>query len=77
MKALVAADDGRDHRQLHVMDPRAASQPTPGPPASTGADIVARDGFSVAGNMLAGPPVLDETAAAYRAQATPCRSRAA
>jgi uncharacterized Ntn-hydrolase superfamily protein len=62
---LMAADAGRESRQLHVMDVsgRIASH--------TGSDCVdwcghiEHSGFSVAGNMLAGPQVLDETAKAY------------
>ncbi len=37
--------------------------------ASTGADIIQGDGFSLAGNMLAGAAVLDDTAQAYVANA--------
>jgi uncharacterized Ntn-hydrolase superfamily protein len=66
---LIAADSGHAHRQLHIMDAgdRIA--------AHTGAECVdwcghlAGDGVSIAGNMLAGPRVLDDTAAAYRANA--------
>ena len=63
--SLIAADAGRESRQLHVMDAHGAVA------AHTGADCVdwcghlAGDGFSIAGNMLAGPAVLDETARAY------------
>jgi uncharacterized Ntn-hydrolase superfamily protein len=62
---LTDADGGRSQRQLHVL----AAQ---GPGAAyTGADCVdwcghqLHDGFSVAGNMLAGPQVLQATASAY------------
>jgi uncharacterized Ntn-hydrolase superfamily protein len=67
---LLAADSGRESRQLHVMDARGTIA------AHTGTDCVdwcghlAGDGFSVAGNMLAGPAVLDETAKAYVAEAS-------
>jgi uncharacterized Ntn-hydrolase superfamily protein len=63
--ALIAADDGRDSRQLHIMDVQGRIA------AHTGKDCVdwcghlAGDGFSIAGNMLAGAQVLDETAKAY------------
>ncbi len=68
VKTLTAADAGREHRQLHVMD--AAGRIA----AHTGADCIdwcghtASEGFSVAGNMLAGPRVIDETAEAYRGE---------
>ncbi len=64
---LVEGDEGRAVRQLHVL-------PTVGAPAAyTGAKCVdwcghrGFDDFSVAGNMLAGPDVLDATVDAYRA----------
>lgn len=69
VRSLVAADEGRDHRQLHVIDAQGRSA------AHTGAACIewcghraGRD-FSVAGNMLAGPRVLEDTAAAYAAGA--------
>jgi uncharacterized Ntn-hydrolase superfamily protein len=64
--ALTQADEGRDQRQLHVL-------PAQGKPAAhTGSACVEWcghllfDDFSVAGNMLAGPAVLEETARAFR-----------
>ncbi|QQS14262.1 MAG: DUF1028 domain-containing protein [Rhodospirillales bacterium] len=65
VRLLAAADAGREHRQLHVMDRDGRSA------ARTGAECVAwcghviGDGFSIAGNMLAGPAVVEETARAY------------
>ncbi|MDE2377815.1 DUF1028 domain-containing protein [Bradyrhizobium sp.] len=65
LAALLAADDGRESRQVHILDARGEIA------AHTGGDCVdwcghvAGNGFSVAGNMLAGPAVLDETATAY------------
>ena len=64
---LVARDAGRDHRQLHVMDGAGHVA------AHTGGSCVSWCGhkgdedFSVAGNMLAGPQVLDATASSYQA----------
>jgi uncharacterized Ntn-hydrolase superfamily protein len=69
VEALVAADAGRDHRQLHIIDASGRIA------AHTGAACIAwnghihGDGFSIAGNMLAGPRVLDDTTAAYLANA--------
>ena len=64
--ALVEADPGRDQRQLHVL-------PATGPGAAfTGSSCVDWCGhqifedFSVAGNMLAGPQVLEATAEAFQ-----------
>jgi uncharacterized Ntn-hydrolase superfamily protein len=71
---LKAGDSGHAHRQLHIMNSAGDIA------AYTGADCVEWCGhlkgqnpegshFSIAGNMLAGPGVLDDTAAAYRANA--------
>src|SRR5262245_20467203 len=63
-----AEDEGRDNRQLHILDRHG------GFAAYTGAACIAWCGhqlhqdFSVAGNMLAGPAVLDETVRAYQAR---------
>jgi uncharacterized Ntn-hydrolase superfamily protein len=67
INTLIAADPGRESRQLHIMDAdgRIASH--------TGHDCVDWCGhiegksFSIAGNMLAGAQVLDDTAKAYLA----------
>lgn len=62
---LTAADEGRDNRQLHVMQIGGRFA------AYTGASCIdwcgheIGDTFSVAGNMLAGPAVLAETIRAY------------
>ncbi len=62
---LVGADAGRDQRQLHML-------PAAGPGAAfTGSTCVdwcghqVFEGFSVAGNMLAGPRVVEATAEAF------------
>ncbi|MGZ5130679.1 MAG: DUF1028 domain-containing protein [Caldimonas sp.] len=63
---LTGADAGRAQRQLHVLPAAGA------PAAHTGAACIdwcghfLSDDFSVAGNMLAGPQVIEATAAAYR-----------
>ena len=67
VKTLVAADDGRDHRQIHVMDASGRIAAHTGVACIEWNGHIAGDEFSVAGNMLAGAQVLDETAAAYRA----------
>jgi uncharacterized Ntn-hydrolase superfamily protein len=67
--ALTAADAGRDQRQLHLLPARGAGA------AHTGAACVdwyghqLHDDFSVAGNMLAGPQVLQATVEAFAAAA--------
>lgn len=65
--ALSASDDGRDHRQIHMIDREGR------PAAFTGSACIDWSGgaigphVSVAGNMLAGPEVIDETLRAYLA----------
>jgi uncharacterized Ntn-hydrolase superfamily protein len=66
---LLARDAGRDVRQVHVIDGRG------GTAAHTGANCIdccghrAGPGYSVAGNMLAGPQVIEATAKSYEAHA--------
>ena len=63
---LIASDTGRDQRQLHILPHKGL------PAAHTGAACVdwcghlLEDGLSVAGNMLAGPKVLEHTAQAFK-----------
>jgi uncharacterized Ntn-hydrolase superfamily protein len=70
VNTLIAGDAGREARQLHVIDAQG------GIAAHTGVQCVPwcghriEDGFSVAGNMLAGAAVIDDTVAAYRAGAS-------
>jgi uncharacterized Ntn-hydrolase superfamily protein len=69
VRRLIAADAGAAHRQLHVMDRAGRTA------AHTGAACVGwcgdahAEGYSIAGNMLAGPAVIEATAAAYAADA--------
>jgi uncharacterized Ntn-hydrolase superfamily protein len=66
---VMAMDNGRDHRQLHLVDWHGRTG------ALTGAACVdwcghrAADGVSVAGNMLAGPAVVERTLERYLASA--------
>jgi uncharacterized Ntn-hydrolase superfamily protein len=63
--SLVAKDEGRDHRQVHVMDASGQSAAHTGTACVSWCGHLGGDNFCIAGNMLAGPRVLDETAAAY------------
>lgn len=62
---LTGADAGRDHRQLHVVDCEGRSAAHTGPACLDWSGSLTAPGVSVAGNMLAGPDVLNETLAAY------------
>ncbi len=74
-RALLAQDAGRGHRQLHILD--AAGRIT----AYTGDNCVSWCGsvrgadVSVAGNMLAGPAVVERTLAAFEASTGPLAER--
>jgi uncharacterized Ntn-hydrolase superfamily protein len=66
IEQLIQHDQGRDQRQLHILPFKGL------PAAHTGAACVdwcghlLEDGLSVAGNMLAGPKVLEHTAQAFK-----------
>jgi uncharacterized Ntn-hydrolase superfamily protein len=63
--ALLAGDSGRESRQLHIMDAHGRIAAHTGKDCVDWCGHVKGDGFSVAGNMLAGAGVLDDTAKAY------------
>ena len=66
---LIAADSGRESRQLHVMDAKGRIAAFTGNECVDWCGHVQGDGFSIAGNMLAGAAVLDDTAKALVANA--------
>ncbi len=66
---LVASDGGRDSRQLHIMDATGRIAAHTGRECIDWCGHIAGGGFSIAGNMLAGAAVLDDTAQAYIAHA--------
>jgi uncharacterized Ntn-hydrolase superfamily protein len=68
VKFLTHADDARDHRQVHVMDRQGRFAAYTGSACVDWCGHQVRPTFSVAGNMLAGPKVIEETADAYEAQ---------
>ncbi len=67
---LIAADDGRESRQLHIMDTGGRIAAHTGRECIDWCGHIAGDGFSIAGNMLAGARVLDDTARAFTAAST-------
>ncbi|MEH2568271.1 DUF1028 domain-containing protein [Bradyrhizobium sp. AZCC 2289] len=70
VKTLIAADGGRESRQLHVMDAKGRIAAFTGKECIDWCGHIQGDGFSIAGNMLAGAAVLDDTAKAYAANAS-------
>jgi uncharacterized Ntn-hydrolase superfamily protein len=65
VETLIAADAGQGSRQLHIMDAAGRIASHTGKDCVDWCGHVEGNGFSIAGNMLAGPRVLDETAKAY------------
>ena len=66
VSALTSADAGSAHRQLHVLSAHGAGAAYTGSACVDACGHLVDDGFSVAGNMLAGPRVIEATAQAYR-----------
>jgi uncharacterized Ntn-hydrolase superfamily protein len=67
LEMLIAADAGQESRQLHIMDAGGRIASHTGRECIDCCGHVEGDGFSIAGNMLAGASVLDDTAKAYTA----------
>jgi len=68
VRTLTKADAGRDHRQLHLIDSMGRIAAHTGSACIEWCGHRAGDGYSVAGNMLAGPRVIDDTVATFVAQ---------
>jgi uncharacterized Ntn-hydrolase superfamily protein len=68
IRLLTTADDGRENRQLHVMDRRGQFAAFTGAHCGEWCGHLLRATFSLAGGVLAGPQVLDAMAAAYEAE---------
>jgi len=69
VRLVKSADEGRESRQLHLVDAQGRTAAHTGSACISWCGHRAGDCYSVAGNMLAGPQVIDETAAAYEANA--------
>jgi uncharacterized Ntn-hydrolase superfamily protein len=67
LSTLVASDDGREHRQVHVMDAVGNAAIHTGASCIDWCGGISEPNLSVAGNMLANAGVIAATAAAYRA----------
>jgi len=62
VRSLTYPDAGRDHRQLHLIDAEGNIGVHTGVECVEWCGHVTGEGFSVAGNMLAGPQVIEDTA---------------
>ena len=65
VKRLIAPDEGREQRQLHVIDVEGRIGQHTGKQCVDWCGALTGDGYSVAGNMLANERVIRETARAY------------
>jgi uncharacterized Ntn-hydrolase superfamily protein len=65
IETLIAADAGYQSRQLHVMDATGRIAAHTGKDCVDWCGHIEGNGFSIAGNMLTGARVLDDTAEAY------------
>jgi uncharacterized Ntn-hydrolase superfamily protein len=73
---LTDADQGRDHRQVHMIDAQGRIAAHTGSACIDWCGHLAGEGFSVAGNMLTGPGVLQKTSDEYlRTKALPFAER--
>ena len=76
IRLLTASDEGRANRQLHVMDRQGRFAAFTGDACVGWSGQVVHGTFSIAGNMLAGPKVIEASAAALEAgRATPFARR--
>lgn len=65
IRIVTAADEGRAERQVHVMDREGRSAAYTGASNVPWCGHLVRADFSVAGNMLAGPEVIEASAATF------------
>jgi uncharacterized Ntn-hydrolase superfamily protein len=69
IRVVTTADEGRSQRQVHVMDRAGRFAAYTGEACVDWCGHLIRDTFSVAGNMLAGPQVIERTADVFAASA--------
>jgi uncharacterized Ntn-hydrolase superfamily protein len=65
LATLLAGDDGREHRQVGIVDAAGRAATHTGSECIPWAGGVAGDGFAAQGNCLAGPGVLDALAGTF------------
>ena len=65
IEMLISWDEGREHRQVHLIDRHGQVAAHTGGACVDWCGHLAGEGFSVAGNMLAGPGVLQSTMEKY------------
>jgi uncharacterized Ntn-hydrolase superfamily protein len=68
IRIVTTSDEGRSDRQVHVMDMQGRFAAYTGDTCVPWAGHLVRDHFSIAGNMLAGPRVIEESARVFAAE---------
>ena len=66
VEKLLNEDEGKDHRQVHLIDSKGSVAAHTGAKCIEWCGHLAGDGFSVAGNMLTGPEVLQSTSETFK-----------
>jgi uncharacterized Ntn-hydrolase superfamily protein len=66
IRQVIAGDEGRDHRQVHAVAADGTTFAHTGSACVDWCGHTSGTDFSVAGNMLAGPQVIEATATAWR-----------
>jgi uncharacterized Ntn-hydrolase superfamily protein len=67
VRSLITPDAGREHRQVHIVDAEGNVAAHTGIECIEWCGQVSGNGFSVVGNMLTGPQVIEDTAQVYDA----------
>ena len=67
ISALIAGDEGREQRQVHILPHTGAAAAHTGTQCIDWCGHISSEGLSVAGNMLTGPEVIQATADTYLA----------
>ena len=75
VRRVIAPDEGREQRQLHVVDRAGRIGQHTGKQCVDWSGAIAGEGFSVAGNMLANEHVLFETEKTYKFSSLPFAER--
>jgi uncharacterized Ntn-hydrolase superfamily protein len=75
VRQLTAPDEGREHRQLHVIDVEGRIGQHTGASCVDWCGAIVGEGFSVAGNMLSNENVIRETARAFQESQKPFAER--
>src|ERR1700704_3787097 len=70
VRRLIAPDEGREQRQLHVIDAAGRIGQHTGKSCVDWCGAIAGERYSVAGNMLAGAAVIHETARVFEEKGT-------